>query len=282
MEVLLSKDAGFCFGVKRAVELLETDRKDLVSFGELIHNPDFTKILKEKGIYAIYDPKEAAGKAVVIRAHGIPIEMDRELRKYASSVIDGTCPFVKKVQNYASKYKKEGYKILILGEKEHPEVVGIISYAKDARVINDISDIQEYKADEKILFISQTTQNLSKFMEIGDFLAKKYPKAVIKNTICNATEEKQKSAIELAGKVDMMVVVGGKNSSNTTRLKEICEKVVETVHIENAEELEMRLFENKSKVGVTAGASTPDYVIGEVVNTIYRETKVNKREAVKC
>lgn len=271
MKVLLAKEAGFCFGVKRAAEMITqsiNDGEKINTYGPLIHNPEFTKFLEKKGVFIVNSLGDIKAKKVVIRSHGITKEEERKIRNKKVKIINATCPFVKKVQKQAEIFEKQGYKILILGEKSHPEVIGINGYAPSSIVIKDISDIPEFEAKEKIGLISQTTQNLKLFNKIVEFLKKKYKNLEIINTICDATKKRQKAAGQLARKVDIMVVIGGRNSSNTTRLKEICEKITKTYHIEKDSELKKEWFLKVKSVGITAGASTPDFSIFQVLETI--------------
>lgn len=263
MKVILDEQAGFCFGVKRASELLfsEKAKGKVQVYGELIHNRDYLDHLKEKKIETITDFDKLDGDTVVIRAHGIKKAEEEALRAKVKNVVDATCPFVKKIQLLVDKYQKEGYKILILGEHDHPEVVGIKSYAPHSLVIKNLDEIPDYPLDEKILFVSQTTQNHLLFKQIASFLTTKYKNLVVENTICEATNQKQRSAIELAKKVDILIVVGGKNSCNTENLAKVAREYTKVYKIENKNELEPTWFDSAETVGVTAGASTPDYII---------------------
>ena len=238
------------------------------TLGSLIHNPCFTEFLKEKGIHEINSLKDAKAKKLVIRSHGISRDLEEKIRQKDIKIIDTTCPFVKRVQKLATQFEKEGYIVLILGEKTHPEVIGIKSYAKKPIIIKGIKDIPKFKAQEKVALISQTTKNLKHFQAIAEYLKKKFKDAKIINTICDATEKRQKAARQLASQVDIMVVIGGKSSSNTTRLKEVCEKITKTYHIESEKELKRNWFKFIDMVGVTAGASTPDFSINAVLKRI--------------
>lgn len=271
MKIIIAKEAGFCFGVKRAVEMTLSDAKSerfINTLGPLIHNPEFTKFLEKKNIFPVNDLSEIKAKKVVIRSHGIPKNLEEKIKKRGIEVIDATCPFVKRVQKLAEKLEKEGYKVLILGEKSHPEVLGIRSYAPKSQVIKKTGEIPQYQKGDKVALISQTTQNLKIFKELSQFLKKKYKNLKIINTICDATEKRQKAAGQLARKVDIMIVIGGKDSSNTTRLKEICEKLTKTYHIETEDELNEGWFKSTDSVGVTAGASTPDFSIESVLKKL--------------
>ncbi|NTU70051.1 4-hydroxy-3-methylbut-2-enyl diphosphate reductase [bacterium] len=234
MKILIAKEAGFCFGVKRAADLVHqksTSHKKINTLGPLIHNNEFIDYLKSQNVEPVEDKSQIKAKALVLRSHGIPKEEEQDLRDLDLDIIDATCPFVKRVHKLASELEDKGYKLLILGEKEHPEIKGIISYAKNPILVNSVKDIPNFSKDEKIAFISQTTQSLSLFDEISKHLKNEYKNVKIINTVCDATEKRQVAAYKLSKKVDIMIVVGGKHSSNTTRLKEVCEKSIETFHI---------------------------------------------------
>jgi len=231
--------------------------------------------LEKKDISVASDLSSINARTVVIRSHGVPKDIEEKIRGKKVRVIDTTCPFVKRVQNLAYKLEQEGYKVLILGEESHPEVVGIKSYAPRAVIVNNINDIQQGirrgkigLKPEKIALISQTTKDLKLFQKISEFLREKFKDIKIINTICDATEKRQEAARQLAAEVDIMIVIGGKNSSNTTRLREICEKITKTYHIEKADELRREWFRLAESVGLTAGASTPDFSVKGVLREI--------------
>jgi 4-hydroxy-3-methylbut-2-enyl diphosphate reductase len=273
MKIILAKNLGFCYGVKRATEVALKEAsldEGLETFGPLIHNSEFLKLLQTKGIGIADVVDNIQGKKIVIRAHGVPKEIEDKIMNKNIKIIDATCPFVKKVQNLAQKFYKDGYNVLILGDKNHPEVIGIQSYAPNSFVIKDLTDIPRNLKKDKIIFISQTTQDLRKFREIAQTLRKKFKRVVIINTICDTTDKRQKSAKILAKKVDLMIIIGDKNSSNTIRLKEICEIITRTQHIEKRSDLNKEWFKNIKSVGITAGASTPDFLIKDVLKTIKR------------
>lgn len=297
MKIIVAKEAGFCFGVKRASDMAikEASHENLNTFGPLIHNSEFIKFLEKKGVFVAKNLSEIKAKKVIIRSHGISCKLEKKIKEKNIKIADATCPFVKRVQKLAENLEKEGYKVLILGEKNHPEVVGIKSYAPKAKVIKSIKDISGFKLNQKLALISQTTQNTKLFEELTRYLKSKFKNFKAINTICDASVKRQNAARQLAKKVDIMVVIGGKNSSNTTRLAEICGKITKTYHIENEKELKRVWFtplENKASlkkknfigrvmvvkkknfltgfkkvetIGITAGASTPDFSIKAVV-----------------
>lgn len=294
MKVLLAEKAGTCFGVRRSLDLAEkalAGGKKVLMYGALIHNPQVIEKLKAKGAEVIEDASKARNALVLIRAHGVPPEIIKELKANNNEVIDATCPFVSMVQNKASVLEKEGYQVVIVGEKDHAEVIGIKGSTSKGIVIErpeDIEGVQEQLLQKKsqgekevsdlflprlgrIGVVSQTTQSDENFSSCVKELVKKAIEVKAFNTICNATHLRQAAAISLAKKVDLMLVVGGKNSGNTTRLKELCEKIVETKHSETVKELSPNMLKGKKVVGVTAGASTPDFLIKEVIDFVEKQ-----------
>ncbi len=272
--IILADNAGFCFGVKRAVDTSIEEQlkqnKQIYTLGPLIHNNDVVEFLKENKIYPI-DITEVNklknGDTIIIRSHGVPEKTIKYLNDLNLNIVDATCPFVTNIQKKVQKYSNLGYEIIILGDKEHPEVVGINGWCNDNAIIykdgNLGSDIPK-----KVCAVSQTTEKNKNWEKMISQLSVKTKELLAFNTICSATEERQKSVEELAKNVDLMIVIGGKNSSNTTKLfqiaNELCSK---TIHIENASELNTSFLDsaNNIKVGITAGASTPDWVIREVI-----------------
>lgn len=272
-EILLAEGAGFCFGVKRAIDiafnLAQRESKGIFTYGPIIHNPQVVEKLKELGL----EPKEqidSSVKKLIIRAHGIPKDKLSSLKDSGVEIIDATCPFVKRAQSIAEELAKEGYQVLIIGDSEHPEVKGILSYAGHRALVVNSEDIPTL--DRKIGIIQQTTQPLSKVKEILNKIIlslNEFDEIRTFNTICNFTVRRLESTKKLAKNVDMMIVVGGKNSANTTQLANLCRQMgVKTYHIEDAEEIEKSWFDGAEKVGVTAGASTPNWIINQVIDKI--------------
>ncbi|HBG81588.1 TPA: 4-hydroxy-3-methylbut-2-enyl diphosphate reductase [candidate division CPR2 bacterium] len=270
MEIKIAKELGFCFGVKRAADmtLAEVNGEVINTLGPLIHNPEFTKFLETRNAYVADTVGDIKGKKVVIRAHGIPKETEQEIQENNIEIIDATCPYVKRVQQLAEKYYNKGYSVFILGEKDHPEVIGIESYAPNSIVLKYEHDIPDLPPESKVALISQTTQKFKTFDSLACALKKRFKNVAITNTICDATEKRQKAAMKLAKEVEIMIVIGGKNSSNTTKLKEICGQIVKTHHIETEKELKKEWLKDIKTVGITAGASTPDFSIEKVVEKI--------------
>lgn len=277
MEVILSKNAGFCYGVKRAVDMAvsvqEKYNKKIYTLGPLIHNNDVVSYLKTLNIFPIeIEDIENLEEddIVIIRSHGIPLEIFNKLKEKGVITIDATCTYVSNIQQKVKKYFDSGYSILIVGDKNHPEVIGINGWCDNSAIITNDSDELKH-LPRKICVVSQTTEKQSRWENVLEKVVKFSKEIVAFNTICSATGVRQKAAYDLSEHVDCMIVVGGKNSSNTTKLYEICAKNCNnTIHIENSNEIPLELLNNKNikKIGITAGASTPDWVINETINKL--------------
>ena len=279
----MGKTAGFCYGVKRAVdgakEALKQNKK-LYGLGEIVHNQEVVKELQNLGMQFIENIGEANGKTI-IRAHGIPKQVYEEARQNQIELIDYTCPKVLKVHQIAEEYANKGYYIFLLGNKKHPEIIGTLSYCGENKFVIEKEDDTikaletfEKSGMKKILVISQTTYSLEKFYIIEEIIKNEIPRdveVVVKNTICQATEIRQKETEEMAKKVDAMIVIGGKNSSNTKKLYEIAKQYCKTVLlIENETELVLDNIKSTDKVGIMAGASTPKESIEKVIEELKR------------
>ena len=270
MQIKLAKSYGFCFGVKRAIEIAENSR-GAVTYGPLIHNPLEINRLKENynvGLANSLD--EINTQKVIIRTHGITKEDKEKLLSKNKILIDATCPFVTKPQEIVEEMSKEGYDIVIFGDINHPEVKGVKSYSIHNRtfVVLGVDELKKIKLKEKIAVVAQTTKKVSQFLEITDYLIKNYKEVRVFNTICNATFENQDAVKELSKEADIMIIVGGKNSSNTKQLYLIAKENSESYLIENENELNPKWFKNKNLCGVSAGASTPEWLIQKVINKI--------------
>lgn len=272
-KVILAKNAGFCFGVKRAVdEALKTQKefnKKIYTLGPLIHNGDVVSMLENNNIYSITLDEInnlLEGDIILIRSHGVSKKVMELLESKKLKVINATCPYVTNIQKKAEKYSNEGYEIVILGDKNHPEVVGINGWCNDSAIITPDGNFSN-KLPNRVCVLSQTTERAENWQKTLSSLSLKTKEILAFNTICSATEVRQKSAFELSKEVDVMFVVGGKNSSNTTKLFKICkENCLNTFHIENLEdlkEIDKNLWKNKT-IGITAGASTPQWIIDEI------------------
>lgn len=269
MEIYLAKHAGTCYGVERALKIASklAGKNNVYTLGHLIHNPQVVKELEEKGITCVKKLSEIHKGKVIIRAHGVPPQTIQKAEKLELKIIDATCPYVTKVHNLTKKLDKEGYQVIILGEKEHPEVIGIKGNSENAIVIENLEEAKKIKY-ERIGLVSQTTQPKGKFEKVAKELEKHTKELKVYNTICNATEKRQKAAMELAKKVDLMIVLGGYESGNTRRLAELCSKEIETYHIEKFSDLKKKVLKGKEKIGITAGASTPDYLIKDLIQEL--------------
>ena len=271
MKVLLAENYGFCFGVKRAIKIAE-DSPGSVTFGPLIHNPlEIDRLKKDYSVDVCEDiTKLALNKKVVVRTHGITKSDINKLKNEKFDVIDATCPFVTKPQQLCEQMSTEGYDIVIFGDINHPEVKGVMSYAiGKVQVVLSPDEIDLRLLSDKVAIVSQTTKKESEFMKIVEALICHKREVRVFNTICNATWDNQSSAKDLAGKVDVMLVIGGKNSSNTKQLHEICKSACNNSYlIESVNDLNNSWFENKTSCGVTAGASTPDWIISKVIERV--------------
>ncbi|MBR5798511.1 MAG: 4-hydroxy-3-methylbut-2-enyl diphosphate reductase [Lachnospiraceae bacterium] len=278
MEVILAKSAGFCFGVKRAVEKVYEQtgsEKKIYTYGPIIHNEEVVKDLEQKGVKVIETEEELAALkegTVVIRSHGVPKNIYDLIDDKGLECVDATCPFVKRIHKIVEKESEKGAKIVIIGNPGHPEVEGIMGWSKTpATVVESREEALDFtcKEGEELCIVSQTTFNYNKFKELVEIFEKKGYNVNVVNTICNATEERQTEAGEIASKVDVMIIIGGKHSSNTRKLYEICsEKCPSTYFIQTLEDLHLELPEDAATVGITAGASTPNNIIEEVQNYV--------------
>ena len=281
MEVKVAKTAGFCFGVQRAVdkvyELIGSCPDRLFTLGPIIHNEEVVNDLEKKGVRVASEDDLRTlpeGSTVVIRSHGVGKEVYDHLEEYGLSYVDVTCPFVLKIHRIVEKESRAGAHIVIIGDPDHPEVVGICGWCMGPyTVIRTEQDALDFvfPIDKNICIVSQTTFNYNKFKDLVEILSKKrYDNTVLNilnilNTICNATEERQREAKNIAGEVDTMLVVGGRHSSNTQKLFEICKKECgNTYYIQTPVDLDSEMFQRSSYVGITAGASTPKKIIEEV------------------
>jgi len=285
VEIKVAKSAGFCWGVKRAVNMaIDTLRKGKNTYclGELIHNRREIERLKRLGMKFIDNMENLKrGDTVIIRSHGVSPRIIKELKDKGTSIVDATCPFVKDVHEKAMKLEKEGYPVLILGNPNHPEVIGIAGHLKSPLIASTLEEVEAIPKMAKLGVVCQTTLNLNFFREAISTLASKVKELKVYNTICSATSIRQKEARKLASKVDVMLIIGGKNSSNTTKLYQISKSVnPRSYHIESKEDIKEEWFREAKSIGITAGASTPKWVIDEVVNylsTLYKGGELSGR-----
>jgi 4-hydroxy-3-methylbut-2-enyl diphosphate reductase len=274
MEIILAKSAGFCFGVRRATQMAfeaAAVHEHICSLGPVIHSPQVVKGLAEQGVKVVSSVDAIPPGSVIVRSHGVTLEEMDQIQQKNLTVVDATCPFVKKAQEYAARLSEEEYTVVIVGEVEHPEVQGILSYAGNAvvHVVADAGQAAALPRMKKVGLVAQTTQLYENLKDIMDVCLAKSQELRVFNTICDATSVRQNEAREIARSVDLMFVIGGHASANTSRLARICKEIQsQTWHIETAEEIAPEWFSGVSKVGVTAGASTPRWLIDEVVARI--------------
>ncbi len=277
MQVILAKTAGFCFGVDRALRKAyeNIDGKKTVSLGPIIHNKEVVSDLADAGVSpvdSISDVAKSLAERVILRSHGVPRKVEEELTSCGVELVDVTCPYVKKIHHLASKAFENGHKLIIAGDKNHSEVVGIAGwYDSDIIYLQNIDDIEkvDFSKDETYELVAQTTFNNKIFKEMLSLLQKSEIRVIIRNTICSATYDRQKEASEIAKNVDVMVVIGDKRSSNTRKLYDICSGICErTYHIETVRDIDFADFNAEDVVGITAGASTPKKLIEEVISNV--------------
>ena len=284
MEVIRAKSAGFCFGVKRAVEKVYEQigkGRKIYTFGPIIHNEEVVRDLEARGVSVIEGIEELKALdegMVVIRSHGVSKEVYDLLEKKGLECVDATCPFVKRIHDIVEKESGQGKKIVIIGNPGHPEVEGIKGWSSgEVEIIESIEQAERFTneeknlavKEEKICIVSQTTFNYNKFKELVEIILKKGYNVSVANTICSATEERQTEARQIASQVENMIVIGGTHSSNTRKLYEICKEECEnTYFIQTLDDLRLELPKAASPVGITAGASTPNNIIEEVQNYV--------------
>ena len=266
MEVVLANYLGFCYGVRRAISIARKNVDgESCTLGPIIHNPQMVERLKAEGVGVIGDLSEMSSGTVIIRSHGVGPQIYREIQAKGLKIVDATCPHVKKAQLSAKKLAENGYSVVIIGEKNHPEVRSIFDWTDGAATILETEAEAENLAQcQKLGVVSQTTVAEAHFEKIVAKLLNKSKDIRILRTICTATEQRQMAAMDLAAKVDVMLVVGGRNSANTTKLAKICAEKCKTFHVETAAEISPEWFSQSKKIGITAGASTPDWIIREV------------------
>lgn len=275
MEIITAKSAGFCFGVNRAIEACYKEIEKggrIVTYGPLIHNKNVNRDLEKHGVKTVDSLDECEGSTVIIRSHGVGKDVYDELDSRGINYVDGTCPFVKKIHGIVRKKRDEGYEIIIIGDRKHPEVIGINGWCDDSAIITDNEDEArklELDSEKKYAVVVQTTFRESKYNNILNVLMEKTGRLTADNTICSATEERQEEAVRLSQKVDKMLVIGDKGSSNTQKLYEICRKNCKnTYYIETIEDLVLNNYKFNDRIGITAGASTPPAIIKEVITTM--------------
>lgn len=288
MTITLADSAGFCFGVKRAVDtvyhLLEDKEKKVYTLGPIIHNEQVVQDLNANGVGVVCNPEEISEEddnaTLVIRSHGVSRDVIRRIKERGLRYEDATCPFVKKIHQTVEEYSEKSYRIIIIGSKDHPEVQGILGWTNGrGTVIETAEEARNFSLtnpDEKICIVSQTTFNYKKFQELVEIFSEKGYDIIAVNTICNATSTRQKEAEELAARSDAMIIIGGKHSSNSRKLYEICKNQCEnTFFIQTADDLKGISFDSFASLGITAGASTPNNIIQEVLEACQKQVLQN-------
>lgn len=271
MKIELAENYGFCFGVKRAIKIAE-ENKNSATYGPLIHNSKEIDRLERDFKVTLTDDYKSfkPGEKAVIRTHGIPKNELEALEKNNVDVVDATCPYVTKPQQICQDMSEAGYDIVIFGDDDHPEIKGVKSYAiNGAYVVSSVQELQEIKFKEKIALVAQTTRKIENYLKIANYLIPKFKEVRVFNTICNATFENQDAVRKLSKKADIMIIIGGKNSSNTKQLFSISkDNCPDTYHIEDENDIDYSWCNGKNLCGISAGASTPDWIIQNVVKTI--------------
>lgn len=279
MKVTIADYAGFCFGVERAIKLTEAAKNDyqnVVTFGPIIHNPQVVGDLEKAGVFVKNNPEDINDSMVaIVRTHGVEKQDLEKLSSRAGNVLDATCPYVKNAQKAAEDLATKGYVVVVVGEDHHPEVQGIISYVDgECYTVSTIEQARELPQRERYGVVAQTTQNERLFERIIDEIKQKSADVEVSHTICSATYKRQAAAQELAGEVDVMIVVGGRNSANTTRLASLASELCgRTYHVETVGELSEEMIEDAERIGITAGASTPNYIVNQVQEYILENGK---------
>ncbi|MGO0905303.1 4-hydroxy-3-methylbut-2-enyl diphosphate reductase [Clostridioides difficile] len=276
MNVKIAKNAGFCFGVKRAMKMawdeVEKNYSGIYALGPLIHNKQAVARYEQKGLKTVDEIDIIPDyENMIIRSHGVPEKVYKEAKNKKLKIVDTTCPFVKKIHTVVSEYHNKGYEIIVIGDMKHPEVIGINGWCENsAIIIKAVEQMEnmEFDNSKQYCVVAQTTINPDLYSNIVDKLSDKLEHIVFNDTICSATKTRQEAAKELAREVDCMIVIGGKHSSNTQKLVKVCEDLVPTFAIEIKDELDVNMLKKYKNLGVTAGASTPDWIIEEVITFI--------------
>lgn len=275
MKIIRAENAGFCFGVKRAMKLAfeaaENNENPIYSLGPLIHNPQQVQVLVQRGVHVVSDLESLKpGDTLIIRSHGTSPAILESAKAKHLNIVDATCPFVVKAQRLAQRLASEQYQVVIVGEGDHPEVVGLVGFAgNDARVIEKVSDVNDFPMKQRVGVVAQTTQSLDNLRDVVCILLEKCDELKVFNTICHATTRRQEAALDISKKVDLMIVIGGHNSANTSRLASLClQSGISTRHIETSDELKASWLKDVAIVGVTAGASTPEWIIEDVIDKL--------------
>lgn len=290
MEIIVAENCGLCYGVKRALRIAKETREmkkgKVFTLGDLIHNPRVVSELKNLGIVPVKKPEDIQVGTIIIRSHGVSPENYRLLAQKKIEVVDATCPIVKKIQKLVERLAKEKEEIILVGNRKHPEIKGLIGYSqKKGIIVENMEQARNLPTKKKRAVLAQSTQDLSFFKKIVAVLIEKTKDLKVYNTICLSTQTRQRSTSELASKVDTLFIVGGKNSSNTNRLYYISKSILANTHfIESAEEIRPEMLKNAKKIGISGGASTPPEAIEEVVFKIKNSLKnqMQRENLIQC
>ena len=288
MVIQIAKHSGFCYGVKRAIQILDDliienlNSETIYTLGPIIHNNQVTEYYGEKGIKIIENIHDIGdnrmdGTKLVIRSHGAARAVYDKAQELGFLIYDATCPYVKKIQDTVLSYYIKGYNVIIIGDKKHPEVIGINGWCDNqASIVNSMEELNSLESSNApVCVVAQTTFNLKLWQEMLVVLKEKFLNAIIHDTICLATEKRQIACVELSRTVDVMIVIGGKHSSNTKKLAEICGENTTTIHIETKDDLvDLSMFKGNKTIGIAAGASTPDWIVESVILKIENEGEV--------
>jgi len=286
VKITLAKHGGFCFGVQRALDkALEMEKQNIPAstFGPIIHNPLVVNMLEEKGIHSVDSIEECETSHIIIRSHGVSPEIYQECEKHTVNVVDATCPYVRKIQKKAKECKENSIELIIIGEKLHPETIGINGwYGSDALVINSVKEAEAIDKMQSACVVAQTTTPEERFDDIIEVLKEKVDNLEIFNSICSATKQRQKEAVDISENSDIVFVVGGKNSSNTRKLFSICKERCDNVyHIETTKDIPSLDYREYDNLGIISGASTPEWIIKEVYYTMSDIEKVEQTEVTE-
>ena len=280
MKVKIAQSSGFCFGVKRAMDLVlqmagGENKGAVFTDGPLIHNPQALELLRDKGVIPLTEANGKIAGTIVIRSHGLSPKRLHELKKTGAKILDATCPKVKQVQSIISRYAKQGFFVVIIGDAEHAEVQGLLGFAgENSCVIQSEDELKKLPSQQKICVVAQTTQNRKKYLELKEKIEKRFPQAEMFDTICEANRKRQEELKELCHAVDAIVVVGGEESGNTKRLVEIAEaENIPTFFGESEEDLDLSQLRSYHEIGVIGGASTPDWVLQKIVAKLTRSNE---------
>ncbi len=280
-KIIVARYAGFCSGVKNAVNTAfkaaseHNDDAPLYSYGEIIHNESVNQKLAVQGVAVVDDLTRVESGKLLIRSHGVAAAVYRLAEKKHLQIVDTTCTYVKRVHRIVNEYDAKGFQVVVVGSAEHPEVIGICGWCRDAIVIHSLAEAELIDVDKPLCVVAQTTLNENLYREICNCLRARHSDVAIHNTICSATRLRQDEVREIAQKVDFMIVIGGKNSSNTRKLYDISKKICKNAQlIQNFSQIEVKLLQKYGSIGIVAGASTPDWIIDEVIQKLKFEGEV--------